>query len=186
MVQYITVQTEKDLAQILQLQVNNLPKNISSAEAKSQGFVTVHHSLDILRAMNTPHPHIIATVEDKVVGYALVMLQKFKDEIPVLKPMFQKIDSLSFDKQPLSKTAYFVMGQVCIDKKYRGQGVFNGLYQYMRKEMSPFFDCIITEIATRNTRSMRAHQKVGFEVLSIYSTKQEEWAIVAWNISSSS
>jgi len=181
MIQYTSVRTEKDLQQILQLQLANLPKNISAAEAKNQGFVTVHHSLEILHAMNRPHPHIIAKEANHVIGYALVMLQKFKDTIPVLKPMFHKINSLSFHDQPLSTINYFVMGQVCVDKNYRGQGVFNGLYQQMRKEMAPLFDCIITEIATRNTRSMRAHQKVGFEVISIYSTEQEEWAIVGWD-----
>jgi len=181
MVQYTIVKTEKDLQQILQLQLSNLPKNISSEEAKSQGFVTVHHSIEILRAMNEPHPHIIAKAADKVVGYALVMLQKFKGEIPVLKPMFKKINSLSFQDKALSEIKYFVMGQVCVDKNFRGQGVFNDLYQQMRQEMSPFFDCIITEIATRNTRSMRAHQKVGFEVITIYATEGEEWAIVGWD-----
>jgi len=182
MVQYTTVQTKKDLQQILQLQLNNLPKNISLEEAKNQGFVTVQHSMDILQSMNSPYPHIIAKVEDKVIGYALVMLQKFKEEIPVLKPMFKKIDSLSFNNRSLLNTKYFVMGQVCIDKKHRRQGVFNSLYQQMRREMSPLFDCIITEIATRNTRSMRAHKKVGFEVICVYTTPKEEWAIVAWSI----
>ena len=181
MVQYTTAQTEKDLQQILQLQLANLPTNVSAAEAKEQGFVTVHHSAEILHAMNTPHPHIIAKVEDKVVGYALVMLQKFKAEIPVLQPMFKKMNSLSFQNRSLRATKYFVMGQVCIDKDYRGQGVFKGLYQQMQQEMAPYFDCIVTEIATRNTRSMRAHQQLGFEVICIYSTAQEEWAIVGWS-----
>ena len=181
MFQYTTAQSEEEIQQILQLQLANLPKNISATEAKMQGFVTVHHSPEILHAMNVPYPHIIAKVKERVVGYTLVMLRKFKDEVPVLKPMFQKIDGLSFHKKPLLNTKYFVMGQVCVDKNFRGQGVFNGLYQQMRKEMSPFFDCIITEIATRNTRSMRAHHKVGFEIISVYSTEQEEWAIVGWN-----
>lgn len=183
MIHYTTSQTKKDLEQILQLQFDNLPKNISSEEAKTQGFLTVHHSFEILSAMNAPYPHIIAKADNTVVGYALVMLQKFKDTIPVLKPMFDKINNLSFQNNPLSATKYFVMGQVCVAKKFRGQNIFNGLYQQMRREMAADFDCIITEIATRNTRSMRAHEKVGFKVIAIYSTKQEEWAIVGWNLS---
>lgn len=182
MIQYTTASTKKDLQEILQLQLANLPKNLSAEEAKNQGFLTVHHSPELLQTMNIPYPHIIAKFDNQVIGYTLVMLQKFKDVIPVLKPMFQKINSLSFHNKPLSNTKYFVMGQVCVDKKFRGQGVFNGLYQQMRKDMAPFFDCIITEIATRNTRSMRAHEKIGFEVISIYSTQEEEWAIVGWDI----
>ena len=76
---------------------------------------------------------------------------------------------------------YFVMGQVCVAKDFRGQQVFSDLYQKMKTEMSSHFDCIVTEIATRNTRSIRAHEKVGFETIHIYEDETEEWAIVAWD-----
>jgi len=180
-IDYTTASSQDDIQQILQLQWINLPKNISDQEAKEQGFVTVHHDEAILSAMNEKFQHVIAKHEGKVVGYTLVMLPEFGDKVPVLTSMFEKINQLSYNKNPLKNTPYFVMGQVCVDKDYRGQGVFAGLYQKMKEEMSPHFDCIITEIATRNTRSMRAHEKVGFETIHVFSTPDEEWAIVAWD-----
>lgn len=181
MIQYTTASTQADIQQILQLQWINLPSNISAEEAKDQGFVTVHHEESVLTAMNEKFQHIIAKHDNTVVGYALVMLPEFGDSIPVLTPMFDKINQLTYNDKPLKKTPYFVMGQVCIHKNYRGQGIFMGLYQQMKIEMADHFDCIITEIATRNTRSMRAHEKVGFETINIFSTPEEEWAIVAWD-----
>ena len=178
---YDIVQQAKELQQILDLQAKNLPKNISPTEAKEQGFVTVHHDLAILEAMNATFPHIIAKDADKVVGYALVMLQEFGDEIAVLRSMFMNINSLSYQGVALKDAKYFTMGQVCVDKAYRGQGVFSGLYQKMKTEMSPHFDFIITEVATRNTRSMKAHEKVGFKVLTTFKDETEEWAIVIWD-----
>ncbi len=181
MIQYTTAVSPADIQQIIELQWINLPKNISTSEAKDQGFVTVHHDIDILTAMNEQFQHVIAKHEEKVIGYTLVMLQEFGNRIPVLTPMFDKINQLTYKGKALKKTPYFVMGQVCVDKNYRGQGVFHGLYQKIKIEMSTHFDCIVTEIATRNTRSMRAHEKVGFETIDIFSTSEEEWAIVAWD-----
>ncbi len=181
MIEYATAVGQADIKQILELQWINLPKNISTSEAKDQGFVTVHHDTDILTAMNEKFQHVIAKHDGKVIGYTLVMLPEFGNQVPVLTPMFDKINQLTYKDKPLKKTPYFVMGQVCVDKNFRGQGVFTGLYQKMKVEMSTHFDCIITEIATRNTRSMRAHEKVGFETINIFSTPEEEWAIVAWD-----
>ncbi|MEM6319948.1 MAG: GNAT family N-acetyltransferase [Bacteroidota bacterium] len=181
MLEYTTARTTKDLQDILDLQWRNLPKNISQKEAIEQGFVTVHHDFEILEAMNAVYPHVIAKMVDSVVGYTLVMLPEFGDKIPVLIPLFEKINQLTYRTKLMKSMRYFVMGQVCIDKKYRGQGVFNGLYEKMKTEMSIDFDCIVTEIATRNVRSMRAHEKVGFETVHTYSTQEEEWAIVAWD-----
>ena len=181
MIEFTTTNQTTEIQQILDLQYTNLPKNVSAEEAKDQGFVTVHHDFEILSAMNAKYPHVIAKSDDKVIGYTLVMLPEFGNKIPVLVPLFDKINQLSYHGDLLKEVDYFVMGQVCVDKNYRGRGVFGGLYQQMKTEMSPHFKYIITEIATRNTRSMRAHEKVGFETIHIFSTPEEEWAIVAWD-----
>lgn len=181
MIQFTTVSTTNEIHQILDLQYANLPKSISASEAKEQGFVTVHHNYEILSAMNEKFPHVIAKINNQVIGYTLVMLPEFGNKIPVLISLFDKINQLSYKGEILKESSYFVMGQVCIDKQYRSQGVFTGLYRQMKKEMSSHFRYIITEIATRNTRSIRAHEKVGFKTIHIFSTSEEEWAIVAWN-----
>lgn len=178
---FTTASTDQDLQQILALQQVNLSKNISTEESRSQGFVTVEHDFEILKAMNDACPHIIAKVDDQVVGYTLVMLEQFKNRIPILIPMFEKVNQLQWNNRIIGDLKYFIMGQVCIAKEWRGQGIFSGLYKQMKTALSDRFDCIITEIATRNTRSMRAHEKVGFEVLETYEGETEEWAIVGWD-----
>ena len=170
--------SERDLQGILELQQANLAAAVSIEEAIKEGFVTVEHDLDLLTKMNSPFPHIIAKSDDDVIGYVLVMLRDLADEIPVLIPMFQQINNTSYKGQLLNRYKYFVMGQVCIDKAFRGQGVFSGLYKEMIKRMKADFDFIITEISTRNTRSIRAHEKMGFEVVKTYEADGEDWVIV--------
>ncbi len=177
MIIYGTASTDQDFQQILDLQSCNLPENISTQEAQSQGFVTINHDFDLLKRMNTPFSHIIAKEGTKVIGYTLVMMRSFAAEIPVLVPMFDRINGIEYGGKKLSDTSYFIMGQVCIGKLYRGKGVFAGLYGEMKKRMAKDFEFIITEVATRNTRSIQAHRKVGFETILKYRDG-EEWEVV--------
>lgn len=182
MITYTTVSKQQELEQILGLQKQNVEKVLDQDEVKSQGFVTVHHDLPLLEAMNTPYPHIIAKDGDQVVGYTLVMLRSFKDQVPVLISMFDQINAINYEGQLLKDSSYFIMGQVCIDKAYRGQGLFVRLYHKMRDVMANQFDYIITEVADRNTRSIAAHAKVGFKNIKSYtSEKGEDWAILLWD-----
>ncbi|MEM7084847.1 MAG: GNAT family N-acetyltransferase [Bacteroidota bacterium] len=173
MIHYKRASQKYELEQILQLQRDNLPTVISEETKKMEGFVTVHHDFNILNRMNEACPHVIATHEDKVVGYTLCMHPKFGDEIEVLQPMFAETNRiLGFSEK------YIAMGQVCVDKDYRRQGIFRKLYRYMLQEIKPEFDCIITEVDIENTRSLEAHYAVGFELLSRYRSDGHDWELI--------
>lgn len=176
-------ENEEELQQILALQQINLPKNISQEESIDQGFVTVEHNFQLLSSMNESAPQIIASAEGKVVGYALVMLETFSTQIPVLIPMFKMLSKLSYEGKAFGAYRFYVMGQVCVDKAYRGLGLFDGMYHEQRRQMSGDYDFVVTEVATRNTRSMRAHERVGFKTIHTYTDSEhgEEWAIILWN-----
>ncbi|WP_025742780.1 GNAT family N-acetyltransferase [Aquimarina pacifica] len=174
---FTTTSSENELEQILTLQQANLPTSISTIEKKEEGFVTVQHTIDILKKMHDRQPHIIAKDQNNVIGYALCMQKEFKDDIEILKPMFSKIDQ--HVSQPFS---YIVMGQICIHKKYRKQGIFRGLYQTMKKELHTSYELLITEVAANNSRSLQAHYAIGFETLITYTSDKTEWIILQWNL----
>lgn len=178
---YTRSHSNADLKGILILQDKNLKKSLEEEEINSQGFVTVVHDLKLLHEMNQMEKHVVAKSDDQVIGYALVMLRSFKDRIPILQATFKTIDTLSYKGMELIDSRYFLMGQVCVGKPFRGQGVFSGLYQHMKKVMQSEFQYVITEIALENKRSMRAHEKVGFVVILTYTHNNAEWAIVLWD-----
>jgi ribosomal protein S18 acetylase RimI-like enzyme len=181
-IQYTQVSQDAEIQQILDLQQVNLPKNISKEEAISQGFVTVEHTFSLLKRMNDLAPSTIAKDGEKVIGYCLSMLAELKNDVPVLVPMFEMIEKIDYQGKKLSDSPYVIMGQVCVDKNYRGLGVFDGMYQAMRSYFENQFDKVITEVALRNTRSMKAHQRVGFQNIHEYATPNgEHWAIVVWD-----
>ena len=179
-----TATTDQHLHQILQLQKVNLPKNISIQEYEQEGFVTVDHDFDTLKKMNAPYPHIIALNEEEVVGYALVMLQSIKDDIEILKPMFEQIDNIHYKSKPIADGKYFVMGQVCVAKAYRRQGVFYRMYEELKRTTQNHFDMVVTEVSSHNVRSLKAHQKQGFEnILSFEAPDGHPWEILVWDFS---
>lgn len=175
-IRFTTSSSDIELEQILLLQQSNLSESISSNEKQKEGFVTVKHNFDILKKMNIQQPHIIAKHDDKVVGYALCMTKDFGNDIEVLKPMFAKIDTLI---EP--KTNYIVMGQVCVDKAYRRQGIFRDLYQKMKSSLQEKYSLLITEVASNNHRSLEAHRAIGFNDLIVYQVDTIEWHIISWD-----
>lgn len=181
MIQPSLANTIQDLKQILQLQKENLAKHIDETEMKSQGFVTLRHDLKILEQMHRLAPSVIIKDEDNVVAYALTMMPECRQLMPDLEPMFALLDKLSWNGKSLNDHSFYIMGQVCIAKPYRGQGLFDELYKYHKKKYNPKFDLIITEIATRNHRSIRAHERVGFKTIHTHQDELDEWAVVGWD-----
>lgn len=173
---YKRASTLDELEQIRTLQLQNSSENISSEEKLQEGFVTVQHSVALLEQMNSACAHIIAKDNDIVVGFALVMLSAFRNEIKVLIPMFERIDELV----PKDKT-YVVMGQICVDKNYRKQGIFRELYHFYKEELQHQFDYLITEVAAINLRSMQAHEAVGFKIIDTYQEDGIVWNIMLWD-----
>ncbi|MBU2948558.1 GNAT family N-acetyltransferase [Zobellia uliginosa] len=171
-IRYATATSEDELQQILSLQRANLPTSVSPKEREKEGFVTVVHDLDVLTRMNDACPHIIAKDDDKVVGYALSMTDGFKDEISVLRPMFTELENVNIQN-------FITMGQICVAKTHRKQGVFRGLYNAMKKASYPKYDAIITEVDATNSRSLGAHYAVGFENVCTYHSLSQDWELIS-------
>ncbi len=170
---YKQADSDIELRQILTLRQANLPKNLTKEEKAKEGFLTVEHSFELLKAMNEVCKHTIAVSEDKIIGYALSMRPSFGDKIPMLKPMLAEIKKVV----PLDYN-YIIMGQICIAKNYRGKGIFRGLYKAMKEFLPNNINKIITEVDIKNTRSITAHQAIGFKELKRYWVDDKEWSIV--------
>lgn len=170
-----------DLDNILLLQQKNAKTTLSASEIKQEGFVTVQHSKTQLEQMQSLVPQIIAEEKGELIGYALVMPRELKSSIPVLIPMFDLLDSLTYKGEALKELSFYVMGQICVAKAYREQGVFQELYHTHKRLLSAKYDYCITEVSTSNLRSMKAHLRMGFEVLHCFTDAEDEWNIVLWD-----
>lgn len=181
MITYTTSTTGKDLEQILQLQKQNLAAGLTAEQIASQGFVTVMHTLADLEKMNEIEAHVIAKDNDLVIAYLLAMTARSRFDIPILMPMFQMFEEIAWHNKKVADYRYIVVGQVCVAEGYRGKGIFDACYAAYRDNFKDKYEFAITEIATRNQRSIKAHKRVGFETIHQYEAPDgEAWNIVLW------
>ena len=184
-IEFTTLSTADEVREILELQARNLPSALTPRTMAKEGFVTVRHDACVLQRMSEAAPAIVAKAAGRVVGYALVMPRSFAADIPILRPLFELLDTLYWQGVSLRRNPrWFVMGQICIAEGYRGVGIFDGLYRTMAETYGDRFDVTVTEVAARNTRSLRAHARVGFQTLHVYNdpTTGEDWHVTALDL----
>ena len=174
-ISYSRVDSDAHLSQILRIQQDNVRTKLSPDEIQKEGFVTLVHDMELLRQMNRVCPHVIACADNVVIGYALAMAPAFRTSVPLLKPLFDRLDQL------IPHRNYLVMGQICIDKPFRGKGVFRGLYDFYRLQLKHEYDCLVTEVAAENTRSLGAHYRVGFKNISTREEQEKDWEVLLWD-----
>lgn len=182
MITISTAQTIEELSGILKLQTTNLLTILTEEEKEKEGFLTVVHTLEDLIRLNEIEKHVIAKADNKIAAYVLAMTKASRDDIPDLIPMFAVFDQNNFKGKPISSYDYIVVGQVCVDKDFRGQGLFDQNYAFYKNTYQGKYELAVTEIATKNTRSLKAHQRVGFREICRYTASNGvEWAVVVWD-----
>jgi GNAT superfamily N-acetyltransferase len=181
MIRYTTSKASNELEQILELQKQNLAVGLTAEQIAAQGFVTVSHSFQDLLTMNGIEEHVIAIDNDRVIAYLLAMTARSRFDIPILVPMFEMFERIDYQNKKVADWRYIVVGQVCVAADYRGKGILDACYATYRNNFKDRYDFAITEIATRNQRSINAHKRIGFETIhEYYAPDGEAWSIVVW------
>lgn len=175
-----TAETDQHFEQILALQRKNHFSAISEEEQLNNGFVFASHDLQQLKLMSLQVPQIIAVCEGKVIGYNLAMTGSMENILPSLIPMFNEFKRWDYEGKPLMDYNFIVGGQVCIDHDFRGRGLIGELYRKTRDTVGKDYELCVTEISIRNVNSLKAHQRIGFEVLGTYDDGVEVWNLVVW------
>jgi GNAT superfamily N-acetyltransferase len=174
------------LVGIQALQAANLRRTVGEDEAAREGFVTAEYTVEFLQAMHEVAPSIVTTDEDEtgrriVVGYALVTDRSVGMSHPLLRYLFEATDRQTWNGVRLRDVAYVVCGQLCVAKSHRGLGLADRMYRRMCEEYSTRWDGVVTDVVTDNPRSLRAHARVGFDVVTTIAYGGAEWKIVLWD-----
>lgn len=175
------VSTTQQIGQIAELSSINLRSVVDDDTKNVQGFLTWEYTVDLLAAMHTFSPSIIATCNGQVVGYALVATHAMSGVHAEMKLMLNNLATLTYLDRPMNDYRYYMMGQICIAKDHRGKGLFEKLYEYHRTVHHKQYEMLLTEVSTSNHRSMRAHEKVGFKTIHTYHDHIDEWNVVVWD-----
>lgn len=170
---------EEDLADILRLQQENLGQNISEAEKEKQGFVSLETPEKLLREILDQEGITVARINGKVVGYLMPMSVEQCKQALLLHPFIEKFETVKFENKPLNEYRYCILGQVCVDKQYRGKGILEKLYEELKSRLAKKYDIGISEIGANNPRSLHVHlDKLGFKITEQYTAQGKDWYIV--------
>lgn len=173
---------DEHLEQIIALQRQNLYKLLSAERQAEQGFVFAEHTIALLKSMASHLPQIIALADGKVVGYNLAMSAFMKNELPSLAPMFNEFEKCVYKGGKLTDHRFVVGGQVCVDNDFRGMGLLSKLYNATKNHLPNDYQLLVTEVSNRNKISLKAHQKMGFEIIHSYDDGVEVWDVIAWDM----
>ena len=112
-----------------------------------------------------------------------MVLPEFSLELPDVDKLVSLTNVVEYKDKLLRNYTYYIMGQVCVDSEYRGQMIFDRMFDKHRELYSDRYQLIITCISNKNVRSLRAHARVGFEIIHTFgdSTSDEMWHMVVWD-----
>jgi GNAT superfamily N-acetyltransferase len=164
MIKYRNAKKE-DIEGIISLQEKYLFANLSDKE-KGDGFVTTPFTEEQVLALIDSKGAFLALDSDKVIGYAFAADWKFWEQWPIFPYMVSRMPLLNFETESVNAQNTYQYGPVCLDLSYRGQGIFENLFETHRIEMSKRYPIGLTFINKINERSYQAHtKKLGLTVI---------------------
>jgi len=159
-------------------------------EDKKDGFVTTAFSVEELQDIITQEQGIfVAIIDDEIVAYVMSASWQFWSKWPMFAFMIKDLPNLEYLGKKLTVDNSYQYGPVCVNKKVRGTGVLEKLFDFALESMSKRYEILVTFINKINPRSFEAHtRKMGLEVIQefefnnnnyyelVYDTKNRVWS----------
>lgn len=158
--------TGNDIEQILALHFRYQVDSINE-EDKADGFITTaFDQTQLTELIEQEQGLFIALKENQIIAYAMAASWQFWSRWPMFAHMVKDLPNLQYKGQILSTENSYQYGPVCVDKSVRGQGVFEGIFNFALQQMSKRYPILVTFINKINPRSFAAHtKKVGLDVI---------------------
>ena len=167
--------TFKDIPAISALQQKYHVSTIKE-EDKSDGFVTtLFTEIQFKEIIEKENGLFIALDGEKVVGYAMAASWEYWSEWPMFQHMIKDLTNTQYLGKTLSLENSYQYGPICIDKSYRGTDTLPNLFEYSRREMNKRYPILITFINHINPRSLRAHEKLGLEIIKSFEYNNNQY-----------
>jgi hypothetical protein len=179
----LSIANNSDIESVLKLQELYLVTNLTD-DQKKEGFVTTPFNHELLaRVIKNEGLFIAKDIDNKVIAYAFAESWDFFSQYPIFEYMISLMPDLKFENHLFNTENSFQYGPVCIDKKYRGKGLLNQLFELMRENVVKKYPLSLTFINKINQPSMKAHtQKLGWTAISEFQFNANEYVILAYDM----
>ena len=171
-----------DIEGVLDLQKLYLVSNLTEEEKKS-GFVTTPFSVEQLTYVINNEGLFIAKDNGKIIAYIFAESWDFFSQYPLFEYMISLFPKLKFLDFEITATSSFQYGPICIDKKYRGKGLINLLFEFMRINVIKKYPLSLTFINKTNIPSYKAHtEKLKWTVIADFEFNNNNYYILAYDM----
>jgi hypothetical protein len=171
-----------DIEGVLELQKLHLVSNLTEEEKKF-GFVTTPFSVEQLVYVIHNEGLFIAKDNNKIIAYVFAESWDFFSQYPIFEYMISLFPKLSFFDFEINSTSSFQYGPICIDKKYRGKGLINTLFEFMRIHVVKKYPLSLTFINKTNIPSFKAHtEKLKWTVIGNFEFNDNNYFILAYDM----
>jgi GNAT superfamily N-acetyltransferase len=167
-----------DYGALLELQKKNSLAALTEEE-RSDGFLSGQLSREQLASMHESAGIVVAAAGDAVIAFLCLSTLAANRDMPIVQSMRTAMCATTFDGKALDGYQCVVAGPVCVDRRYRGQGVFEQLYEFAVAHVSSRFDVAVAFISMDNARSLKAHAKVGMIPLAVFEHAGSRYHLVA-------
>lgn len=155
----LRVATLSDVEEVLALHYRYQVDSINE-EDKPDGFITTAFTPEDLSSLIEEEQGLfIASKDDEIVAYAMAASWQFWSKWPMFRFMIENLHDSTLDGGTITSESSYQYGPVCVDKKVRGQGVFEHVFNFALAEMSRRYPVLVTFINKNNPRSFEAHTR---------------------------
>ena len=169
---------DNDYQGLLRIQRENAVGSVPAGQ-RAGGFLSAEFTVDQLRAMHESAGIVVATVGDSLAAFFCLSTLEANQDAPIVMAMRETMRSVLLDGRPIESCSFVVAGPICIDKQYRGSGLFERLYEFAVNHFATRFELAVAFIAQENQRSLKAHEKVGMVPLAQFEYRGAAYDLVA-------
>jgi len=172
-----------DLNQLQQLEQTYLNDELSGSE-QSYGLDGQAFGLAELEQLIAAYWIVVAEEEHgekgEIVGYVIAGGWPFFESWPVYRNVLRRLGDFSVNGSKITKVNSCQYGPIWIKKSCRGQGIFEALVNYLKLQVQPKYQFMLTFIAEDNLASFSAHtNKASMQVLDFFTFDDRDYYLLA-------
>lgn len=176
--------TSLDIEGLLALQKLNLYSELTKAQ-RTKGFVTTPFTIPQIEEIMEDNGVFVVEKNGQIIAYAFAGTWKYFEQWAIFPFMAARLPDLSFNGGEITTANSFQYGPVCIDVQYRGKRILNTIFEAMRLHFVQKFPLSITFINKVNVISLRAHQKLGWEIVDEFDFNDNRYLGLAFDMEKS-
>ena len=141
-----------------------------AADKRDNSFEGQSFSAADFTTLINQHWVIVAEVDTTIVGYVIAGRWSFFKQWPIYRNLLSRLPKLDYERARLTENNCCQYGPIWIASQHRGQGIFEALVGFLKKQVSNELPYMLTFIAEDNQGSFAAHtRKADMQVVDYIS-----------------